>query len=130
VTLFAAILAGLGLSQSEAAAYLDVRTDTVKSWSAGRNRVPDGVWDKLHALAERQETVATGVYEAWREAGMPDEFEISNSSPEWTSEGAWMAVLRRAWEMMGPDVAIRPVAPGSTEAVRAAARARKFSDPS
>jgi hypothetical protein len=129
MTLFASILAGLGLSQSEAAAYLKVRLDTVKSWGAGRNRAPDGVWEQLHALADRQDEMAEQIFVAWREAGEPDEIEAA-SSAEWPSEGAWLAVLRRAWELIGPDVTIQPKPPGSTEALRAAAKVRKLSEPS
>jgi hypothetical protein len=89
VTLFAAILAGLGLSQSEAAAFLDVRLDTVKSWSIGRNRVPDRVMITLHNLARRQEAFAIAVARG-HDNGLPE---------AWPSERAYMAVLRRAWEM-------------------------------
>lgn len=127
MTLFASILAGLGLSQSEAAAFLECRPDTVKSWGAGRNPVPDGVWEQLHALFDRQEIAATQIYEAWREGGEPDEIEIALRPEGWPSEGAFLAVTRRAWEMIGPDVAILLLPPGSTEALHAAEKVRKFS---
>jgi len=132
MTLFASILAGLGLSQSEAAGYLDVRLDTVKSWSAGRNRVPDGVWTHLHALAERQEEAAQAIMDAWEESGRAGEIEISVPSArelarrKWPSEGAYLAVIRRAWELIGPEVKFELVEPGSTPAVRGAERARKL----
>lgn len=59
-TTFAAALQLCGLSQSEAAEFFDVRLDTVKSWSAGRNGVPDGVWQMLADLWRRIEDAADG----------------------------------------------------------------------
>ena len=70
-TLYAACLARLGLSLAEAAALHGVRLDTVKSWSSGRNRAPDGVWADLRErealIIERAETIR----EAWEDAGEP-----------------------------------------------------------
>jgi len=57
-TTFAASLQLCGLSQQEAADYFDVRLDTIKSWSAGRNAVPSGVWDMLADLWRRIEDAA------------------------------------------------------------------------
>ena len=63
-TLYAACLSRLGLSQAAAAALHGVRLDTVKSWSAGRNPVPDGAWDDLRSLegeiVDRSETIREG----------------------------------------------------------------------
>lgn len=58
MTTFACALQICGLSQKEAADYFDVRIDTVKSWSAGRNAVPAGVWDMLAGLWRRIEDAA------------------------------------------------------------------------
>ncbi len=58
MTTFASALRICGLSQQEAADYFDVRLDTVKSWSAGRNPVPSGIWDMLAALWRRIEDAA------------------------------------------------------------------------
>ena len=57
-TTFSAAIRLCGLSQSEAAEFLGVRLDTVKSWSAGRNRVPHGVWQMLADLWRRIEDAA------------------------------------------------------------------------
>lgn len=54
-TLFSLLVQACGLSHREAAEILKVRPDTVKSWSAGRNRAPDGVLADLAALASRIE---------------------------------------------------------------------------
>lgn len=68
-TLYAACLNRLGLSQAEAADLHKVRLDTVKSWSAGRNGVPTGVWTDLRryeaAIVDRSEAIR----EAWEDAG-------------------------------------------------------------
>ncbi|GAB5502777.1 hypothetical protein [Pyruvatibacter sp.] len=50
MTLFAATLRLLGLSQQDAAHLLDARIDTIKSWASGRNGVPEGVWDELRTF--------------------------------------------------------------------------------
>ena len=47
-----------GLSQSEAATFLDVSLQTVKHWSSGRNRVPGGVWEMLADLFQRVQDAA------------------------------------------------------------------------
>lgn len=51
ITLYAAALRFLGLSQTEAAELHQVRLDTVKSWSSGRRDVPDHAWETLRQLA-------------------------------------------------------------------------------
>lgn len=58
MTTFAAALRLCGLSHQEAADFFDVRLDTVKSWSAGRNPVPTGVWGMLADLWRRIEDAA------------------------------------------------------------------------
>lgn len=57
-TTFSAALQICGLSQSQAAEFLGVRPDTVKSWGAGRNPPPAGVWDMLADLYARIEMAA------------------------------------------------------------------------
>lgn len=58
MTTFASALRLCGLSQSEAADFFGVRLDTVKSWSAGRNPIPNGVWQMLADLWRRIEDAA------------------------------------------------------------------------
>lgn len=58
MTTFASAIRLCGLSQPEAAEFFGVRIDTVKSWSAGRNPVPAGVWDMLADLWRRIENAA------------------------------------------------------------------------
>lgn len=58
MTTFRAALSICGLSQQEAADYIDVRLDTVKSWSSGRGNPPEGVWRTLADLYRRIEDAA------------------------------------------------------------------------
>lgn len=58
MTTFSAALALCGLTQTTAADYLGVRLDTLKSWSSGRNPVPQGVWQMLADLWARIENAA------------------------------------------------------------------------
>ena len=135
MTLFATVLSRLGLSQTEAAAFLKVRPDTIKSWGAGRNPVPDGIWADLQRLAEKQQAAADAILAAMEnsentetiEFALPPDAEIARRG--WPSRRAFITVLARAWEKMPPTVRIRIVPSGSTESVQAAERARKFSEP-
>ncbi len=61
ITIFALLCQACGLSHREAAEALRVRLDTVKSWSAGRNRAPEPVLAELAALAAGIETAAAEV---------------------------------------------------------------------
>lgn len=47
-----------GLSHREAAAFLNVSTDSIRSWSIGRNATPLGVIAELRALYARIERAA------------------------------------------------------------------------
>lgn len=107
ITLFAASLKVCGLSHSEAADYLSVRLDTVKSWSAGRNSVPDGVWDQMRELYSMQ------IEAAEHAIGLIDESGADFVSPntdgprkkDWPSDGAHMAAL--AHVALSVDLPIR-----------------------
>jgi len=70
-TLYAACLSRLGLSQTEAARLHDVRIDTVKSWSSGRNRVPQGAWDDLRSYNDQIADAADEFLSEWHNAGCP-----------------------------------------------------------
>lgn len=135
MTLFSAILENLGLSQSEAAEYLGVRLDTVKSWSSGRNRVRQTVLAELHALAEKQQSAADAAYAAWEEAGAPNEIEFAVPDEAeinrrgWPSTGAFLAIAARLWSMLPSDLTVNIVRGGSTASVTEAQRLRRIIEP-
>lgn len=58
MTSFALLCQLCNLSHREAAAYLDVRLDTVKSWSSGRNPTPDGALVSLRDLVRKIDRAA------------------------------------------------------------------------
>lgn len=56
ITLFAAALRYLGLSQEEAAEMLGpIKVQSIKNMASGRSRVPDGIWDELSRFAKARE---------------------------------------------------------------------------
>lgn len=57
---FKLALSVCGLSQQEAADFLDTRLDTVKSWCTDRNPPPIGVWKLLASLFEQIQDAADG----------------------------------------------------------------------
>lgn len=57
---FKSSLSVCGLSQSEAADFLEVSIDTVKSWCSGRANPPRGVWVMLANLFEQIQDAADG----------------------------------------------------------------------
>lgn len=94
MTIFAAALRLLGLSQPEAAAFLEVRPDTVKSWSSGRNRVPEGVWAQLRGLFAKQQNAVDQALDLIAEKN-PEIIAPAIKGPRsksWPSEGVHMAV--------------------------------------
>lgn len=60
MTAFKSSLSVCGLSQSEAAEFLEVGIDTVKSWCSGRANPPLGVWTLLASLFEQVQDAADG----------------------------------------------------------------------
>lgn len=114
-SLYAACLSRLGLSQAEAAVLHGVRIDTVKSWSAGRNRVPDGAWDDLRACSDAIAERADAMLEAWDAQGQPPvEIDTREADP---------ATLMAAAEFVLSSAG--PVHVGETEATRLARQARR-----
>lgn len=75
-TLYAACLARLGLSQSEAATLHASRLDTVKNWAIGRRTVPAGAWADLRAYEGKIVDRSEAIREAWEDAGEIRELEL------------------------------------------------------
>jgi DNA-binding XRE family transcriptional regulator len=85
-TLFASVLQGVGLSQSDAAEFLGVRRETIAQWGSGRRVAPPFAMQKLHALAQEQ-----------REA-----CEKALAHPAGYASAGDVTVARRAWELSAP----------------------------
>ena len=88
-----------GLTQSEAANYLNVSPDTVKSWCSDRRTVPDGVWSELAKLYDHMEMVCDETIDLIEEqiakhGAVPDniEFSYSGEHGRWPSVGCAMTV--------------------------------------
>lgn len=103
-TIFALLCRVCGLSHREAAAFLDVRLDTVKSWSSGRNSAPDRVLDDLAELAAKIDRAADEavdlIAQKSEKHGPPDTIDLQLSQTDedaqergWPCVGAHHAVL-------------------------------------
>lgn len=114
-TLYAACLSRLGLTQSGAAVLHDVRIDTVKSWCAGRNRVPQGAWDDLREREAEVMDRADAMLEAWTESGSPA-IEID------TAEADDLALMSAADFVLSADADVHV---GPTASTRLARQVRR-----
>lgn len=128
MTLFSALLKLSGLSTREAAAFFHVRPDTVKSWSAGRNPAPPGVFDQIYTLIDEQETAAGEGVKIWEKAGQAPTVECGVASDDheaqglgWPSVGAQMAMYARMAEMLARECEIILSPRGATFSTAAAA---------
>lgn len=117
-TLYAACLSRLGLSQAGAAALHNVRLDTVKSWSSGRNGVPPGAWAELRAYEAQIVDRSEAMRETWEAAGSPL-IELDDS------DAGGVALMAAADFVLGTAA---PVAIGKTAATAKAREARNLVD--
>ena len=96
---YSLLLALSGLSQREAADFHSVRPDTVKSWSAGRNRAPDGARSELIDLIKMQARAADAALSQYRklvaEYGRPASVDLQYPDGEWPCDSAARMVLAR-----------------------------------
>ena len=76
-TTFSASLQICGLSQQDAADYLDVRLDSVKAWSDGRTSPPREVWRMLADLYLRIEDTADYA-SSMLEPGLMEDYVLMN----------------------------------------------------
>lgn len=120
-TLYAASLARLGLSHSEAGAIHGLGQNglsTVKQWASGRRSPPPGVWDDLRAYHDSILDAADDLRAAWDEAGGPL-VEIS------AAQAGGAPLLAAAEFVLGTPPGT-PVNEGQSEATRAARRSRRM----
>jgi len=97
----------LGLSQSGAASLHGVRLDTVKSWSSGRNPVPDGAWADLRSYEASIVDRSEAIREAWEDAGeIPDiDVRIEDEGPNWMALADFVLT---AEEVQPRNIRLRP----------------------
>ena len=113
-TLSAACLSRLGLAQTEAAGLHGVRLDTVKSWSSGRNRVPQGAWDDLREYEAQIVDLAEEMRERWETSGSPP-VEIDDS------ETGDIGIMALADFVLGVDASVS-IGPSAATALARQAR--------
>lgn len=122
-----------GLSHREAAEFHRVRLDTVKSWSAGRNRAPNGALAELRNLIAWQDRAARQTLDqigALAPTDAPNAVEISFPADDdearalgWPCVGAWRAMAARVLAQSPHE--IRYVARGTTRVTAAVAETRE-----
>jgi len=128
MTAFSALASLCGLSLREAADFLGVKIDRVKSWGAGRNGTPPGVMDELRGLHVRQRKAAAHNLAIIRKA-KPETIELGLAADDheaqlsgWPCVGAQMAMY--ALIIARTNIPIRIVPAASTPATAAAADQR------
>jgi hypothetical protein len=125
MTTFALLCNRCGLSLREAADFLGVRQDTVRSWSIGRRGAPASAIEELRALYAKIERAAGEAVAMARKArGATIELGIAADDHEarslgWPCVGAQAASLGLVAARLGASVVIVPR--GSTGATAAAA---------
>ncbi len=126
ITAFALLLDRCGLSIREAADYLSVRPDTVKSWSAGRNPAPAGAVAELRSLYQKIDRAARQALAEMAQAPEGIDIEIGIAADDHEAGllglpcvGAHAALLGLI--VAGSSCAVRIVPRGSTGATAAAA---------
>lgn len=134
-SVFALLIARCGLSQREAAAFLNVSPSAIDKWSRGARPAPVGVIDELRDLYRRQ---ARAAEEAVKQAvslaekhGWPELVELGLASDDheaqslgWPCGGAQAAMLGMVAAGLSCPVIVVPR--GATVATAAAADAHEL----
>lgn len=130
-TPFSLLLQLSGLSHREAAEFLAVRLDTIKSWSSGRNTCPDGALADMRRLIAKQDRAAVKalaqIAQLKTDHVSPDVVELGEPIDDndaqsfgWPCVGAWRGMAARVVMACPRGVTIQIVPRGSTPATRAA----------
>jgi len=120
MTIYNTLLAASGLSQREAAAYLDVNYNRVRDWTIGRYNPPAGVVDELLELVRRQSQAAQAgaaqIKSIVAERGQPEEIEIGVAVDDheaqsigWPTASAHRVVVGLTIAELPPEIAERVV---------------------
>lgn len=127
ITVYSLLLERCGLSHREAAEFHNVRLDTVKSWSSGRNPAPAGALAELRALYARIEKAANELIRLMKkhkaaefEIGLAsDDYEARQPPLNWPCVGSHAAAIGLAAARTDKKIIVVPR--GSTAASAAAA---------
>lgn len=116
----------VGLSQADAAAFHNVRLDTVKNWCVGRTRVPKGIITELRHLHARQKLAAREALAAVAQAPPDAEIELGYAVDDHEAQGLGWPCASAQWAVLGmmllaTDRQIVLVPRGTTVATAAAA---------
>jgi len=125
MTPFALLLQLAGLSQREAATFLNVSPSSVDKMARGIRSTPSGVVDELRSLIAAQARTA-GEFLDMIEEQSPDEIELGYPADDyeaqslgWPSVGAWATMAARV--IAEADCTVVLVPRGSTAVTAAAA---------
>jgi len=134
MTLFALLLDRCGLSYREAADFLSMRLDSVKSCAVGRRTAPPGAIAELRALyrqIERAADEAVGDMRALiKKRGAPEEIELGIASDDHEAQSLGLPCVGAHAALLGLvaarlDVPVIIVPRGSTPATAGAADAHR-----
>lgn len=124
MTPFALLIQLAGLSQREAATFLNLSPSSVDKMARGARSTPPGVIDELRRLIGKQEEVAERALDLFEdqgagriELGFPSDSHEAQSLG-WPCVGAWAAMAARV--VAATDAGVALVPRGSTPASAAA----------
>lgn len=133
MTPFAALLDLAGLSQREAASFLEVSPSLIDKMARGARSTSDDLLDNLKDLIERQEVAAFQAIDLFDEM-TPDEVEIGYPADDheakslgWPCVGAWKGMVARIIASTTRTIVLVPR--GSTPATAAAIDAHEGKRP-
>jgi DNA-binding XRE family transcriptional regulator len=136
---FNTMLTASGLSQQEAASYLNVSMNSIDSWKRGRYKAPIGILRAMGDLVEAQENAAnqtiTQIKLAYKQYGELPIIDIGYPVDNYEAQtlgfpcvSAWLAMAGRvvAWcATHEPPIEVKLVPRGSTPETAAAIEARE-----
>lgn len=121
MTPYGLLLQACGLSHREGADFHQVRLDTVKSWSAGRNCAPAGALAELRELHRKMERASRQVALALLNSPGGAEVQIRFPADDAEAQslglpcvGAWRAMTAMVLVRINRPVRLVPLTPSAT----------------
>jgi hypothetical protein len=130
MTLFSLLLSRCGLSIEAAAQFLNVRSDTVKSWSSGRRQPPEAVVTELRLLFTKIERTADEAAALFKNVPPDAEIELGFAADDHEAQSLGWPCAGAQYASLGTIAArshhsIRLVPRASTSATAAAVDAHE-----